>query len=90
MCSPSCVRNASVRIKDFGQVRFFLIDELFELCNLAHFFECKHLILFVSIDSKACRVLWTNQWADGNRCGLLTRRLNTEKAGHEQRAMAME
>ena len=64
MCSPSGVRNASVRIKDFGQVWLFLVDELFELCNLPYFLECEHLILLVPIDSKARRVLHTNQLAD--------------------------
>lgn len=70
MCSPSGVRNASVRIKDLGQVWLFLVDELFELGDLAYFLICKHLVLLVSIDSKACRVLYTNPLADVKSCTL--------------------
>ena len=57
VCGPSCVCDTSVRVKDLGQIRLFLLDELLELGNLANLFECKHFIFLVSIDSEASRVL---------------------------------
>ena len=57
VCGPSCVCNTSVRVKDLGQVWLFLVDELLEFGNLPNLFVCKHLVLFVPIDSKASRVL---------------------------------
>jgi hypothetical protein len=57
MGRPSGVCNAAVGVKSLCQVDARLCNQLSELGHLAHLFECKHLILLVSIDSKAGRVV---------------------------------
>jgi hypothetical protein len=55
--SPSCVCNASMRIKDFGEIWLLLCNELLELNDLANFLKGKDLVLLVSIYGEACRVV---------------------------------
>ena len=64
MCSPSGMSNAGMRVKDFGQVWLLLLDKLFQLGNFANLLEGKHFVLLVSVDGKACRILYNRQRAD--------------------------
>lgn len=47
---PTGVCNASVRVKDLGEVWLLLCNELLQLGHLAHLFECENLILLVTVD----------------------------------------
>jgi hypothetical protein len=57
MGSPASVCNASVGVKGLGHVDARVGNELLEFCNLAHLFEGEDLILLVTINSEACRVV---------------------------------
>jgi hypothetical protein len=57
--SPSCVRDASMRIKNLGEVGLLFGDELLELDDLADLLKGKNFILFVSVYSEAGGVVST-------------------------------
>ena len=57
MCSPTCVCNSSMRVKDFSHVWVALGDELLELGNLANLFESKDFVFLVAVDGETCRII---------------------------------
>jgi len=59
MCCPSSVRNASMRIKYFGEIWLRLLNELLQLGDFAHFFVSKDFIFLVSVDRDASRIVTT-------------------------------
>ena len=57
MGGPSSVRNTGVRVEDFGQVEVLLLDELLQRGDLANLLDGKDLVLLVTVDGKAGRVV---------------------------------
>lgn len=55
--SPSGVSDAAVRVEDLCEIQVGLVDEFLQLGNLAHLLEGKNLVLLVTIDCKAGRVI---------------------------------
>jgi len=47
---PSSVCNTGMGVKDFCEIWFLLLDELLELCDFAHLFECENLVSLVTVD----------------------------------------
>jgi len=47
---PSGVSDTGMAIKDLGEIRLGLINQLFELGNLANFLESIDFILLVAVD----------------------------------------
>lgn len=56
---PSRVCDARVRIENLGQVDVAFGDELLELGNFSHFFECKDLIPLVTVYCETRRIIAT-------------------------------
>ena len=54
---PSGVCNASMRVKDLGHVDTRVVDQFSQLGHLAHLFECKDFISFVTVDCETGRVV---------------------------------
>lgn len=50
---PTGVCNACMGIEDLGHVHTRILHQLAEFGHLAHLFECKDLILLVTVDGKA-------------------------------------
>jgi hypothetical protein len=50
MSSPSGVGDTGMAIKDLGEIRLGLVNQLFELSNLANFLESIDFILLVAVD----------------------------------------
>jgi hypothetical protein len=59
MGSPSGVCNASVRVKHLLLIQLGGIDKFSQLGDFANLLEGKHLILLVSVDGKAGRIIAT-------------------------------
>lgn len=59
MGCPSGVCNASVRVEDLGQVWLLILDQLLELCDLAHLLEGEHFVFLVSIYGQTSRIVAT-------------------------------
>ena len=57
MGGPSSVSDASVRVKDLGHVDTRFVNELPQLCYLAHLFEGEDFILLVTINGQTCRII---------------------------------
>lgn len=57
--SPSCVCDTSVRVENLGSVGLRLLDELLEFGDLADLLEGQNLILFVTVDREAGRIVAT-------------------------------
>jgi hypothetical protein len=57
--SPASVRDTGVRLKGLGHVGGALLDEFFELGNLANFLERKDFVLLVAIHGHTSRVVAT-------------------------------
>ena len=57
VCSPSGMSDSSMGVKGFGQVGLLFVDKLFQLGDFADLLESKHLILFVTVNGKTCRIL---------------------------------
>ena len=53
VCGPPCVCNAAVCFEGLGHVDTRAGHQLTEFDHLAHLFECKDLILLVTIDCEA-------------------------------------
>jgi hypothetical protein len=54
---PSRVGNAGVRVEDLGLVEVGLAHELLESSNLADLLDGKHLVLLVTVNGQAGRVV---------------------------------
>lgn len=54
---PSGVCNTGMRVKDLGHVDARVVNQLSELGNLAHLFECEDFISLVTVDSKTGRIV---------------------------------
>jgi hypothetical protein len=57
MSCPSGVCNSCVGIEDLCEIWLLVLDELLQLCHLAHLLESKHFILLVTIHSETSRVV---------------------------------
>ena len=57
MSSPSRVGDSGVRIEFFLHVGLSIVNKLLQLSHLAHFLECKDLILFVAIYGQTCGII---------------------------------
>lgn len=56
---PSGVCNTGVRVEDLGEIWLLFRNKLLQLDDLADLFECKDLILLVSINSQTCGIIAT-------------------------------
>lgn len=59
VCSPPGVRNADMGVKLECRIWLRLLNELLQLLNLAHLFECVDLILLVAVDCNASGIVAT-------------------------------
>lgn len=49
---PASVCNTGVRVKDLCEIWLLVLDELLELCDLAHLLVCEDLVLLVTVDGE--------------------------------------
>lgn len=57
MGGPTCVCDTGVGVKHLGHVDTGVVNELTELGDLSHLFECKDLISLVTIDRQSSRIV---------------------------------